>query len=97
MLAFGCAVMIVAMGDISDTPTCQDLADATFAAGECFNGSSLQKAVTLGLGWTSGVMAGVAALIALIFVVTGRYSRLTLQLAALAVLLGGVSILTGSV
>ena len=41
-------------------------------------------------------MAGVAALIALLFVVTGRHARLTLQLAAVAVVLGGLSILTGS-
>ena len=97
VLAFGCAVMLVAMGDIRDTPTCQDLARTPFSSGECFNGSSLQKAVTLGIGWTSAVMAGVAALIALLFVITGRYARLTVQLAVVAVVLGGLSILTGSI
>jgi hypothetical protein len=96
VLAFGCAVMLVAMSDIGDTPTCQELAEAA-TTGECFSGSSLQKAITLGLGWPSGVMAGVAALVALAFVITGRRGRLALQLAAAAVVLGGLSILIGSV
>ena len=95
VLAFGCAVMLVAMSDIGGTPTCEDL-EATNSAGECFSGSSLQKGITLGLGWPSGVLAGVAALAALAFVITGRRGRLALQLAALAIVLGGLSILIGS-
>ena len=42
-------------------------------------------------------MAGVAALTAWRFVITGRRGRLALQLAAVAVVLGGLSILIGSV
>ena len=84
VLAFGCAVMFVAMSDIASTPTCDEL-EAANSAGECFSGSSLQKAITLGLEGTSGAIAGLAALAALAFVITGRRGRLALQLAALAV------------
>ena len=52
VLAFGCAVMIVAMSDIGGTPTCDDPALDLGAHGECFSGSALQKAITLGLGWS---------------------------------------------
>jgi hypothetical protein len=95
VLAFGCAVMFVAMSDIDGTPTCEEL-QAANSAGECFSGSSLQKGITLGLGWPSGALAGVAALAALAFVMTGRRGRLALWLAALAIVLGGLSILIGS-
>ena len=95
VLAFGCAVMLVAMSDIGGTPTCEELKAAN-SAGECFSGSSLQKGITLGLGWPSGALAGVAALAALAFVITGRRGRLALQLAALALVLGGLSILIGT-
>jgi len=96
VLAFGCAVMSVAMSDIGGTPTCEELAKAADSSGECFSGSSLQKGITLGLGWPSGALAGVAALAALAFVITGRRGRLALQLAALALVLGGLSILIGT-
>jgi hypothetical protein len=100
VLAFGCAVMFVAMSDIGGTPTCQDISAGQAGVppdGECFSGSSLQKAITLGLGWPSGALAGAAALSALAFVITGRHGRLAVQLAAVAVALGGISILGGSV
>jgi hypothetical protein len=99
-LAFGCAVMLVAMSDIGSTPTCHEISIGKAASpsdGECFSGSSLQKAITLGLGWPSGGLAGVAGLAALAFVITGRRGRLALQLAALGIVLGGLSILIGSV
>jgi hypothetical protein len=96
VLAFGCAVMFVAMSDIDGTPTCEEL-QAANSAGECYSGSSLQKGITLGLGWPSGALAGVAALAALAFVMTGRRGRLALWLAALAIVLGGLSILIASI
>jgi hypothetical protein len=98
VLAFGCAVMFVAMSDIGGTPTCQEaLGNAAIRSGECFNGSSLQKSITLGLGWPSAALAGVGALAALAFVITGRRGRLALQFAAVAIVLGGLSIRIGSV
>jgi hypothetical protein len=96
VLAFGCAVMLVAMSDIGGTPTCEELKAAN-GVGECFSGSSLQKSITLGLGWASGALAGVAALAALTFVITGRRGRLALQFAAVAIVVGGLGILIGSI
>jgi hypothetical protein len=96
LLAFGCAVMLVAMSDIGGTPTCDDVSLDLGAEGECFSGSSLQKAITLVFGWSGGAIAGLAALAALVFVITGRRGRLTRRLAALAVLLAGLSILIGN-
>jgi hypothetical protein len=99
-LAFACAVMVVAMADIGETPTCDDVLSgeaALPADGECFDGSSTQKTISLILGWPSGVVAGIAALLALFFAATGRQGRLMLQLTGAAVVLGGLSILIGSV
>ena len=89
--------MLVAMSDIGSTPTCQELSLDPPAQGECFSGSSLQKAITLGLGWSGGAISGLAALAALRFVITGRAGQLVIRLAALAVLLAGLSILIGSI
>ncbi len=99
-LAFACAVMIIAMADIADTPIEKDCI-ADNAAGqvctEYFDGSSAQKTATLVLGFPSGVLAGIAALVALYFAATGRRGRLLLQLTGAAIALGAVSILIGSV
>jgi hypothetical protein len=100
VLAFGCAVMLIAMSDIGGTPTCQEMSSGSAGAssdGECFSGSSFQKAITLGLGWAGGAIAGFAALAALGFAITGRRGRLALRLAGLAVVLGGLSILIANV
>jgi hypothetical protein len=99
-LGFGCAVMAAAMSDIGGTPTCHDVSIGNAAipsGGECFSGSSIQKAITLGLGWPSSAVAGVAGLVALAFAITGRRGRLALLLAGLGVLLGCLSVLLGSV
>jgi hypothetical protein len=99
-LAFSCAVMVIAMADIGSTPTCKDVLSGQAALpsdGECFDGSSTQKTISLILGWPSGVLAGIAALVALFFAASGRQGRLLLQLTGAAIVLGGASILVGSV
>ena len=99
-LAFACAVMVIAMADIGDTPTCDDILAgeaAVPADGECFDGSSGQKVATLVLGWPSAVLAGIAALVALYFAATGLRGRLLMQLTGVAIVLGVVSILVGSI
>jgi hypothetical protein len=99
-LAFGCAVMILAMADIAGTPTCHDIATgkaAIPADGQCLSASSFQKTVSLVLGFAGGAIAGLASLLALAFVITGRRGRLTLLLTALAIVLAGLGILIGSV
>jgi hypothetical protein len=98
-LAFACAVMVIAMSDIGSTPTCEDVlsgAEPLPAEGECFDGSSGQKTVSLVLGWPSGILAGLGALVALYFAGTGSRGRLLLQITAAAIVLGGASILVGS-
>jgi hypothetical protein len=99
-LAFACAVMVIAMADIGDTPTCEDV--RTGAAPlpsdlECFDGSSAQKTIALILGWPSGILAGIAALAALFFTVTGTRGRLVLQLTGAAIALGAASLIIGSI
>jgi hypothetical protein len=99
-LAFASAVMVIAMLDIGETPTCADVRSGEEPLPEdreCFEGSSEQKGASLVLGWPSGVLAGVAAVLALVFAATGRYGRLLVQLTAAAIALGGISILVGSV
>jgi hypothetical protein len=99
VLAFACAVMVIAMADIGSTPTCDDVRSGAAALpsdNECFDGSSGQKVASLVLGWPSGVLAGVAALIALMFTFTGRRGGLLLRITGIAVVLGALSILIGS-
>jgi hypothetical protein len=99
-LAFACAVMVIAMADIGDTPTCDDVLSGKAAVpsdNECFDGSSTQKTISLVLGWPSGVLAGFAALFALYFAATGRRGQTLLQLVAVAIVLGALSIGIGSI
>jgi hypothetical protein len=94
-LAFASAVMVIAMLDIGDTPLRDDCAadpDCT----EYFDGSQAQKTISLILGWPSGVLAGVAAFVALYFAATGQQGQLLLRLTGTAIVLGGLSILVGA-
>ncbi len=98
-LAFACAVMVIAMSDIGSTPTCDQVLsgdEPVPSDGECFDGSSGQKTASVVLGWPSGVIAGIAALVALYFAATGRSGRLLMQLTGVAIVLGAASILVGS-
>jgi hypothetical protein len=100
-LAFACAVMVIAMGDIGDTPRCDDPAAIAEAVAEgeteCFDGSSAQKTITLVLGWPSAVLAGIGALLAIYFAATGLRGRLVVAITAAAIVLGALSILIGSI
>jgi hypothetical protein len=97
-LAFASAVMIVAMIDISGTPVFDDC--ITPPEGDCteyFDGSSGQKVISVILGFVSGALAGVGALLALYFAATGRSGRLMLQITGAAIAFGAASIVIGSV
>ena len=99
-LAFACAVMVIAMSDIGSTPTCRDVLSGKASLpsdNECFDGSSAQKTASLVLGWPSGVLAGIAALIAIFFAATGRRGRLLVMVTSAAIVLGALSILIGSI
>jgi hypothetical protein len=99
-LAFACAVMVTAMLDIGGTPTCRDVASSEAklpADGECFSGSSLQKTITLVLGWPSAALASVAVVLALAFAITGSRGRLPVLVAVAAAVLGALGIGIGSI
>lgn len=103
-LAFAATVMIVVMIDVGGTPRCDDPAaieeerrETGDLVIECFEGSETQKVASLALGWPSGALAALAALLALYFVVTGRSGQLLLRLTGAAVVLGVLSILIGSI
>jgi hypothetical protein len=103
-LGFAAAVMIVVMVDIGGTPRCDDpeaIAREREETGElvveCFDGSQLQKAASLVLGWPAGVIAAIGALVALVFAASGRHGRPMIWLTGAAIVLGGLSILVGSV
>jgi hypothetical protein len=97
VLAFAAAVMILVAVDIGDTPTCDDVLSGEAFSVDCFDGSSGQKTISVALAWGSGIAGAIAAFLALAFAVTGRRGRLLVQVAGLAILLGGLSILIGSV
>jgi hypothetical protein len=98
VLAFACAVLISAIVDIGRTPTCADVnaGNAQPYQGHCFDGGSAKKTITEVLVWPGGVLAGVAALLALAFAITGRNGRRLLWVVALAIVLAGLGLLIGS-
>ena len=102
ILAFGAAVIIAVMVDLGSQPRCDDTAalvkKAATTSGKvtCFDVSSTQRVITLGLGWIGGVLGGLAALLALAFAITGRRGRLLVQVTAAAIIFSGLSILIGS-
>jgi hypothetical protein len=95
-LLFASAVMIIAMIEIADTPLL-DACQADPTCTEYFDGSSAQKAIAVALGFISGALAGIGALIALYFAVTGARGRLLLQITGAAIGFGVLSLLIGSV
>jgi hypothetical protein len=104
VLAFGAAVMILVAIDIGDTSTCEDfVSDVTSGEvtlsldDECFDGSSAQKAISVGLAWASGIVGAVAVLIALMFAFTGTRGGTLARVAGAAVVLGALSIVIGSI
>lgn len=99
VLALGAAIMIIAMADISGTPTCEDvLAErAEPKDGECYDGSSTQKTIAVILGFAGGGVGAIGVLAALAFTFTGRRGRLVLVVTGSAVVLSGIGIGIGSI
>lgn len=104
VFAFAAAVMIAVMVDIAGTPLCSDpqaIAQERQETGdlviECFDGSQAAKTASLILGWPSGVLGALTALLALAFAIRGRGGRALAIAATAAVVLGGASILVGSI
>jgi hypothetical protein len=98
LLLLGAAIMILAASDISGTPTCDDVLSglATPSDGECFDGSSTQKTLSVAFGFLAGGVGAIAALLAIAFTFTGRRGGLVVIGAIAAIVLAGVSIGVGS-
>jgi hypothetical protein len=99
VLLLGSAIMIIAATDIAGTSLCRDVTvqDAIQDPnGECFDGSSLQKVLSVAIGYLSGGVGAIAALLAIAYTFTGRRGRLVAIAAVAAVVLAGISIGVGS-
>jgi hypothetical protein len=100
LLLFGSAIMIVAAADIAGTTLCSDvtLQDAVRDPnGECFDGSSIQKVLSVAIGFLAGGIGAIAALLAIAFTFTGRRGRLVVIATVAAIVLAGISIGVGSI
>jgi hypothetical protein len=96
VLAFGAAVMIVAAGDIHDTPTLQEIQSGERevpADREYFDGSESKRNIVTGLAYASGVVGALAVLACLAFAITGRRGRLIWVLTAIAIVLAGIALI----
>lgn len=104
VLGFAAAVMIAVAIDIGGTSTCDQLFDDV-ASGEvtldfddeCFDGSSAQKTISVVLAWLSGILGVLAVIAALALAIRGTGGRRLAQLAGAAIIVGGLSILIGSI
>jgi len=99
LLLTGGAIMIIAATDIAGTSLCSDITRADVLRnpnGDCFDGSSVQKVLSVGIGYAGGAVAVIAALMALAYTITARRGRLVVILAVLAIVLSGLSILVGN-
>jgi len=97
VLAFITAVAVIVMLDIGELTPCDDVTNITQLNddGECFDGSSTSKTISLILGWPGTLLAGLATLMALGFAIRGTGGRpLVMVIIAGAVLLG-LSLLIG--
>ena len=100
ILLFLAAVAVIAMVDIGDLTPCEDVGtDISLLNedGECFDGSSAKKTISLVLGWPGAILACVSVLLALGFAIRGRGGRLLIKVVAAAAVLFGLSILVGSI
>jgi hypothetical protein len=92
VLAFATAVIVAVMVDLGDGPLCADVGGAAHPLEDCWDVSSGGRVVSLILGWPGAVLAGLAALSALVFTFTGRNGRRVWMLTGAAVVLCGLSI-----
>lgn len=93
-LLFGGAVMIVVALNPDDTPRCEQT-DLAQLAGECYDISESQQTIQAVLALPAGVIAGIAALVGLAVVFTGRHGPLLLRLVVPAVVLGAAAVIVG--
>jgi hypothetical protein len=96
VLAFGAAVMIVASGEIADTPTEEQVLSGEEplpADGKVYDGSESNRTISTGFGYASGVVGAIGVLIGIAFAITGTRGRLFAQVAIAAVVLAAIALL----
>jgi ABC-type Fe3+-siderophore transport system permease subunit len=103
-LAAVAILMVIWTTNIGKYPPCADMTAVQEEREEsgdpvvtCFDGSQGRNDATVATGWASAGLAGIAALVALFFAATGRRRPLLLRLAGVALALGGLSLLLGSI
>ncbi len=100
VLAFLAAVAVIAMLDITDLNPCMDAnKDPSLLndQGECFDGSSTRKTLSLILGWPGAVLAVLSVPLMLAFAIRGRGGRSAIGVVVLGAVLFGLAILIGSI
>jgi hypothetical protein len=96
VLAFAAAVMIVASGEIADTPTAAEVTSGEEplpADGKVYDGSESERSISTALGYASGVVGAVGVLIGIAFAITGRRGRLFAQVAIASLVLAAIALL----
>ncbi len=96
-LLFAGAVMVAVGIDIAGTPIGLAACQADPECDEYFDGSSAERGIQVVLLCLSGALAGIAAIVALMFAVTGRRGALLLRLTGAAIAVGVIAILFGSI
>lgn len=103
-LAAAAILMVIWTTNIGEYPPCGDTTavqnereESGDLVVECFDGSQGRSDATVATGWASAALAGIAALVALFFAATGRRGELLPSLAGAAIVLGGLSLLLGSI
>ena len=97
VLLFATAVLFIAFGEISGLTPCDDVSSSADlnSDGECYDGSSATKIITVVLGFLGAALAAVATFLCLAFVIRGRGARPLLYAVGGAVVLTGLAFAIG--
>jgi hypothetical protein len=96
VLAFGAAVMIIASGEIADTPTFAEVSSGEKPLpddGKVYDGTESERSISTAFGYASGIAAAIAALLGVALAITGRRGKLFAQVAIAAVVLAAIALL----
>lgn len=97
VLLFATAVFAIVYADIGGTTPCDDVTSFSDlnSDGECYDGSSTTKMVTLIFGWLGTVLLAAATVMALLFTIRGRGGRQLLYVLGAGVALIAISLIIG--
>lgn len=95
LIGVAAGIVIAVMLDLGSSPICDDVGGALTPTEDCYDITSGEKPVVLGLGWIGGVLGAVAALAFLRFTFKGRGGKLALMLAGAAIVFAGASLALG--